>query len=160
MGVCWVAESEGKAICFGDLVPADCVLCRLSEELFTLAFPAISTWKLLRDCMASEGSSWHQVRPEELPTGLSDREDGGNSSDKTPSVSGLSKGNGSEKLWVVQSYFSIVDEEGLQRIRDRYQIPNDVVLRIPDLDERACSSKYDNVAFYKPDFNAGLRFPL
>ena len=155
-----MAESEGKAICFGDLVSADCVLRRLSEELFALAFPVISTWKFLRDRMASEGSSWHQVWSEELPKGLSYREDGGNSSDETPSVSGSLKGNGSKKLWVARSYFLIVDEEGLKRIRDRYQIPNDVVLRILDLDERACSSKYDNVAFYKADFNAGLRFPL
>jgi hypothetical protein len=57
VGVCRVAESEGKAICFRDLVPIDCVLRCLSEELFALAFPAISTWKLLKDRMASEGSS-------------------------------------------------------------------------------------------------------
>ena len=155
-----MAESEGKAICFGDLVSADCVLRRLSKELFALAFPVISTWKFLRDRMASEGSSWHQVWSEELPKGLSYREDGGNSSDETPSVSGSLKGNGSKKLWVARSYFLIVDEEGLKRIRDRYQIPDDVVLRILDLDERACSSKYDDVAFYKADFNVGLRFPL
>jgi hypothetical protein len=59
VGVCRVVESEGKAIFFGDLVSADCVLRHLSEELFALAFSAISTWKLLRDRMASEGSSWH-----------------------------------------------------------------------------------------------------
>ena len=53
-----------------------------------------------------------------------------------------------------------MDDKGLKRIRDRYQIPDDVVFRIPDSDERACSSKYDDVAFYKADFNAGLRFPL
>ena len=100
VGVCWVAESEGKAICFGDLVSADYVLRHLSEKLFALAFSAISTWKLLRDRMAFEGSSWHQVRSEELPRGLSDQEDGGNSSDETPSVLGSSKGNRSEKLWV------------------------------------------------------------
>uniref|UniRef100_A0A2N9GAB5 Uncharacterized protein n=1 Tax=Fagus sylvatica TaxID=28930 RepID=A0A2N9GAB5_FAGSY len=124
VGVCWVAKREGKAICFGDLVPADCVLCRLLKELFTLAFPAINTWKLLRDRMASEGSSWHQVRPEELPIGLSDREVGGNSFDETPSVSGSSKGNG-----------------------------------IPDLDERACSSKYDDVAFYEAEFQYWFEIP-
>jgi hypothetical protein len=28
------------------------------------------------------------------------------------------------------------------------------------LDERACSSKFDDVAFYEADFNAGLRFPM
>ena len=48
----------------------------------------------------------------------------------------------------------------MKKYRDRCQIPDDIVLRIPDLDERACSSKYDDVAFYEVDFNAGLRFPL
>uniref|UniRef100_A0A2N9JBV7 Uncharacterized protein n=1 Tax=Fagus sylvatica TaxID=28930 RepID=A0A2N9JBV7_FAGSY len=42
----------------------------------------------------------------------------------------------------------------------RYQIPEDVVLRIPESDEVACSSKYGDVAFYEADFNAGVRFPL
>ena len=48
----------------------------------------------------------------------------------------------------------------MKKIWDRYQILDDVVLRIPDPNERACSSKYDDVAFYEADFNAGLRFPL
>jgi hypothetical protein len=110
--------------------------------------------------MASEGSSWHQVRSEELPSELFDRENGGNSTDETPSVSGSWKGDGFEKLWIARSYLSIVDEEGLKKIRDRYQILDDVILRIPNLDERACSSKYDDVAFYETDFTASLRFPL
>jgi hypothetical protein len=98
VGVCRVAESKGRAICFGDLIPTNCVLRRLLEELFALAFPAISTWKLLRGHMAFEGSSWPQVRSEEFPKGLSDWEDGGNSSDETPLILGSSKGNGSEKF--------------------------------------------------------------
>ena len=111
--------------------------------------------------MASEGSSWHEVRSEELPKGLSDREDEGNSTDETLSVSGSSKGGGPEKLWIARSYLSIIeDEDRLKKYRDRYQIPDDVVLRIPDLDKRACSSKYDDVAFYEADFNVGLRFPM
>ena len=48
----------------------------------------------------------------------------------------------------------------MKKYRDRYQIPDDVVLRIPDPDERACSSRYDDVAFYEADFNAGFRFPM
>ena len=48
----------------------------------------------------------------------------------------------------------------MKRYRDRYQIPSDVILRIPNLDERSCSSMYDDVAFYEADFNAGLRFPM
>jgi hypothetical protein len=46
----------------------------------------------------------------------------------------------------------------LKRIRDRYQNPDAIALHIPDLDERACSSKFDDVAFYEADFQAGLRF--
>jgi hypothetical protein len=74
------------------------VLRRLSEELFALVFPALSTWKLLKDCMAFEGSSWHEVWSEDLPSGLSDRADGDNSSDDTSSISGSSRGDGLEKL--------------------------------------------------------------
>jgi hypothetical protein len=107
VGVCRVAESEGKAICFGDSGR----LCALPpiEELFALAFPAISTWRLLRDHMASEGSSWHQVRSEELPSELSNPEDGGDSTNETLSVSGSSKGDRPEKLWIARSYLSIMD---------------------------------------------------
>jgi hypothetical protein len=110
--------------------------------------------------MASDGSC-HEVRSEELPSGLSDREGGGNSEDETPSVSGSSRSDGPEKLWIARSYLSKVeDEDGLKKYRDRYQIPDDVVLRIPNPDERACSSRYDDVAFYEADFNACLRFPM
>uniref|UniRef100_A0A2N9I3K9 Uncharacterized protein n=1 Tax=Fagus sylvatica TaxID=28930 RepID=A0A2N9I3K9_FAGSY len=110
--------------------------------------------------MASDGSC-HKVRSEELPSGLSDREGGGNSEDETSSVSGSSRSDGPEKLWIARSYLSKVeDEDGLKKYRDRYQIPDDVVLRIPNPDERACSSRYDDVAFYEADFNACLRFPM
>uniref|UniRef100_A0A2N9FRQ1 Transposase (putative) gypsy type domain-containing protein n=1 Tax=Fagus sylvatica TaxID=28930 RepID=A0A2N9FRQ1_FAGSY len=52
-------------------------------------------------------------------------------------------------------------DRGGDRIRRRYQIPDDVVLRIPDSDERACCPKYEgDVAFYEADFKAGLRFPV
>jgi hypothetical protein len=161
VGVCRVAESHNTPICFGDLVPADCILRRLAEELFVFASLVISTWRLVRGHMASEGSSWHEVWSEDLPKGLSDREDEGRSMDKAPSVSGSSKGGEFGKPWIAQSYFSKVkDEDGLKRYRDRYQIPSDVVLRIPDPDERSCSSMYDDVAFYEADFNAGIRFPM
>ena len=83
---------------FGDLIPADCVFHRLSKKLFALAFLALSTWRLLKDRMASEGSSWHEVRSEELPSGLFNQADEDNSSDDTPSISGLSRGDGPEKL--------------------------------------------------------------
>ena len=160
VGVCRIVESEGKAAHFGDLIPVDCVLHRLSEELFALAFPALSTWKTIRSFMASEGNSWPLVRSLDLPEGLSDRGEGDHFLEETPSVSSSLRVFGFEDFWVAQSYFSIVDVEGLKRIRGRYQISKNVLLRIPDLDERAYSSKYGDVAFYEVDFQAGLWFPI
>ena len=51
------------------------------------------------------------------------------------------------------SYFSKIDQEDINRIRTRYQIPDDIVLRIPDLDERACCLKIEgDAAFDEVDF--------
>ncbi len=55
--VCRIAKSEGRALDFGDLIPTDSVLRRLSKELFDFASPTLSTWRLIKDRMASEGSS-------------------------------------------------------------------------------------------------------
>ena len=68
---------------------------------------------------------------------------------------------GPDDSWIARSYLSkVVDVEGLDKYRRRYQIPKDIVLRIPESNEVACSSKYGDVAFYEADFNAGVRFPL
>ena len=160
MGVCRIAEGEGRAVDFGYLVPSGCVLRRLSEELFDLVFPTLHTWKTVKDLIASEGNSWSLVHSEDLPEGLSNRDESGRSLEETPSVSSSSKVDVSEDSWITQSYFSIVDVEGLEKYRRRYQIPDSVVLWIPDPDERACSSKYGDVAFYEADFRAGFRFPM
>uniref|UniRef100_A0A2N9G8P9 Uncharacterized protein n=1 Tax=Fagus sylvatica TaxID=28930 RepID=A0A2N9G8P9_FAGSY len=129
MGVCRVAESEGKPVDFGDLVPSDCVLRRLLEELFSLIFPALSTWRM------------------DLPEGLSDKGEDSRPSGETPSVSGSSRVVGPEDSWIARSYLSIVvDEEGLKKYRSRFQIPEDVVLRIPDSDEVAFSFKSGDLA--------------
>uniref|UniRef100_A0A2N9HWH4 Uncharacterized protein n=1 Tax=Fagus sylvatica TaxID=28930 RepID=A0A2N9HWH4_FAGSY len=161
VGVCRVAESGGRAFDFGELVPSGCVLCRLSEEFFDLVSPALDTWKVVRGLMASEESSWHEVRSEELPEGLSDRGEDSRSQEEAPSVSDSSRVVGPDDSWIARSYLSkVVDVEGLEKYRRRYQIPEDVILRILESDEVACSSKYGDVAFYEADFNAGVRFPL
>ncbi len=161
VGVCRITKSEGRPVDFGDLIPSDCVLRCLSEELFALVFPALSTWRLVRDSMVSERNSWSSVHSEDLPEGLSDRGEDSRSSEETPSISGSSRVVGPEESWIAQSYlFIVVDVEGLDKYRRPFQILEDVVLRIPDLDEIASSSKYGDVAFYEADFKAGLRFPL
>ena len=43
VGVCRIVESEGRSMDFDDLIPVDCVLRRLSEELFAFAFPVLNT---------------------------------------------------------------------------------------------------------------------
>ena len=159
--MCRVAESEGRPIDFGDLIPSSCVLHRLSGELFELMSPSLNTWREVRGLMVSEGGSWASVRSEDLPEGLSDRDEGSRSTKETPSISGSSKAVGPEDSWTVRSYLSkVVDSDGLDSYRRKYQIPEDVVLRIPESDELACSSRYGDVAFYEADFNAGIRFPM
>jgi hypothetical protein len=72
VGVCRITESDGRPVDFGDLIPSDCVLRRLSKELFTLVFPALSTWRVVRDSMVSKRGSWSLVRSEDLLEGLSE----------------------------------------------------------------------------------------
>uniref|UniRef100_A0A2N9ILQ2 Transposase (putative) gypsy type domain-containing protein n=1 Tax=Fagus sylvatica TaxID=28930 RepID=A0A2N9ILQ2_FAGSY len=84
------------------------------------------------------------------------------SSDAVPSTSGSRQQPRVDRSWKAMSFFSkIRRDEDIDRIRRRYQIPDDVVLRIPDSDERACCPKYEgDVAFYEADLRAGLRFPV
>ena len=111
--------------------------------------------------MVSEGGSWPLVCSEDLPEGLFDRDEVGQSSEETLSASGSSRVVGPDDSWIARSYHSlVVDVEGLEKYRHNFQIPEDVVLQIPESDEVACSSKYGDVAFYEADFKAGLRFPL
>uniref|UniRef100_A0A2N9G9C7 Uncharacterized protein n=1 Tax=Fagus sylvatica TaxID=28930 RepID=A0A2N9G9C7_FAGSY len=127
VGVCHAAESEGRVLDLGGLVPSACVLRRLLEEFFALVSSELGTREFVRGLMASPEGSWSLVRSEDLPKGLSDGDDGSRSSEETPL---------------------------------KYQIPEDVVLRIPESDEVACSSRYGDVAFYEADFNASIRFPM
>uniref|UniRef100_A0A2N9H4B1 Uncharacterized protein n=1 Tax=Fagus sylvatica TaxID=28930 RepID=A0A2N9H4B1_FAGSY len=128
-------------------VSSDSVLHRLAAELYSIVCPALSTWEAVRSRMAANETEWSLPLSEELPEGLSDESPGRvtreNSSEAAPSTSGTRQSG-----WV-------------DRIRRRYQIPDDVVLRIPDSDERACCPKYvGDVAFYEADLKAGLRFPM
>jgi hypothetical protein len=115
--------------------------------------------------MAANETEWSLPLSDELPKGLFDgfleKEVREVSPEATPSTSGsrhVSRVNRSRKA---MSYFSQIDQEDINRMRTRYQILDDVVLRIPDLDERACYPKYEgDVAFYEVEFQAGIHFPL
>uniref|UniRef100_A0A2N9EUZ6 Uncharacterized protein n=1 Tax=Fagus sylvatica TaxID=28930 RepID=A0A2N9EUZ6_FAGSY len=86
--------------------------------------------------MAANEAEWSLPLSEELPEGLSDE-----------SAGEMTRGGSSEA-------------DDIDRMRRRYQIPDDVVLKeslTPD--ERACCPKYEgDVAFYEADLRAGLAF--
>uniref|UniRef100_A0A2N9HD79 Transposase (putative) gypsy type domain-containing protein n=1 Tax=Fagus sylvatica TaxID=28930 RepID=A0A2N9HD79_FAGSY len=146
-------------------VSPDSVLHRLSAELYSVICPAINTWEAVRNRMVANEAEWPLPLSEELPEGLSDESNGGMtrevSSGAVPSTSGSRPLPRVDRSWKAMSYFSKFNEDDVDRLRRRYQIPDDVVIRIPDSDERACCPKYEgDVAFYEADLRAGLRFPI
>uniref|UniRef100_A0A2N9FX99 Uncharacterized protein n=1 Tax=Fagus sylvatica TaxID=28930 RepID=A0A2N9FX99_FAGSY len=146
-------------------VSSDSVLHRLAAKLYSIVCPALNTWEAVRSRMAANKAEWSLPLSEELPEGLSgesaERSVGGVPSEATPSTSGTRPLPRVNRSWKALSYFSKIGPDDIDRIRRRYQIPSDVVLRIPDSDERACCPKYDgDVVFYEADFLAGLRFPI
>ena len=46
------------------------------------------------------------------------------------------------------------------RIRNRFQFPSSVKVKIPNDNDRACHSYTDKVCFYEANFVGGLRFPI
>jgi hypothetical protein len=146
-------------------VSSDSVLHRLAAELYSIVYPAISTWEVIRGRMAANETEWSLPLSDELPEGLSDEFPEGKArevlSKVTPSTSGSRPVSRVNRSWKAMTYFNKVDQDDINRMRTRYQIPDDVFLRIPDPDERACCPKYEgDVAFYEVDFQASLRFPL
>ena len=111
--------------------------------------------------MAAGGFDWPAVLSEKLPVGfsLSRRESKEASFEATTSTWVVPRLPAVPKRWAVYSYFSKFNVESIGRIRSRYQVPEDFVLRIPNLDERACSHVED-VALYESTLMASLCFPI
>uniref|UniRef100_A0A2N9I6F6 Uncharacterized protein n=1 Tax=Fagus sylvatica TaxID=28930 RepID=A0A2N9I6F6_FAGSY len=115
--------------------------------------------------MAANEAEWSLSLSEELPEGLSDesarRVAREVSSKATPSTLSSRQLPKVDRSWKALSFFSKTNQDDIDRIRRRYQIPDDVVLRIPDSDERTyCPKCEGDVAFYEADLRAGLRFPM
>jgi hypothetical protein len=165
VGVSRFAESNLGPPPLEGYVSPDSVLHRLAAELYSIVHPALNTWEAVRSRMAANETEWSLPLSEELPKGLSDesagRVTGDVPSEAVPSTSGSCQLPRVDRSWKALSYFSKVNQDDIDRIRCRYQIPEDVVLRILDSDERACCPKYEgDVAFYEADLRAGLHFPM
>jgi hypothetical protein len=165
VGVSRFAENDLGPPLIEGFVSPDSVFHRLSAELYSVIYPSISTWEAIRGRMTANEAEWSLPLSEELPEGLSDdsagREAREVSSEAIPSMSGSCQTPRVDRSWKALSFFSKIKQDDIDRIRRRYQIPDHVVLRIPDFDERACCPKYEgDVAFYEADLRASLRFPI
>ncbi|KAL0015897.1 hypothetical protein SO802_002966 [Lithocarpus litseifolius] len=90
-----------------------------------------------------------KVRSSELETGLSSTDDC-----VIPEVTSLST---PYKAWNIPCALLGKDEK---RIRDRFQFPDLVEIRILSDEDRACHFYVDEVCFYEADFASGLLFPI
>jgi hypothetical protein len=99
-------------------VSGDSVLHWLAAELYSIVYPAISTWGVVRDIMAANETEWPLPLSNELPEGLSSpkREPREVSSEATPSTSGPRPVSRVDRSWKAMSYFSKVDKKGINRI--------------------------------------------
>ena len=71
-------------------------------------------------------------------------------------VSGLDP----NKSFVAEGVSSKFVDKDIKRLRTRYQISEDIVLRLPDEGEWACSSNGEDVVLYEDNLVAGLRLPF
>ena len=111
--------------------------------LFPLVHRSIGITQTM--AMSREG----EVRSSKLETGLSSSEDRRALEVTSPSTP--------HKAWGIHCALKVKDEK---RIRDRFQFPSSVRIRILDSDDRACHYYVDELCFSEADFVSGLRFPI
>ena len=90
-----------------------------------------------------------EVRSSELETGLSSSDDHEVPEVTSPSIP--------YKACNISCALLGKDEK---QIRDRFQFPNSIRIRILSDEDRACHSYVDEVCFYEADFASGLRLPV
>uniref|UniRef100_A0A2N9FP94 Transposase (putative) gypsy type domain-containing protein n=1 Tax=Fagus sylvatica TaxID=28930 RepID=A0A2N9FP94_FAGSY len=74
--------------------------------------------------------------------------------------------SGSEDLgsqgrpFIAEGVPSKLTDKDIGRLRSRYQIPENIVVRLPDDGEWACSSNGEDIALYEDSLTNGLRLPF
>jgi hypothetical protein len=64
------------------------------------------------------------------------------------------------KPFIAEGVPSKLVDKDIGRIRSRYQIPENIVLRLPDDGEWACSSNGEDITLYEDSLTGGLRLPF
>uniref|UniRef100_A0A2N9IZ19 Transposase (putative) gypsy type domain-containing protein n=1 Tax=Fagus sylvatica TaxID=28930 RepID=A0A2N9IZ19_FAGSY len=62
--------------------------------------------------------------------------------------------------FIVEEVPSKLIDKDIGRLRSRYQIPENIMIRLPEDDEWACSSNEEDVALYEESLVGGLRLPF
>ena len=90
VGVSRFAENDLGLPPLEGYVSSDNVLHRLVAELYSIVYPAISTWGVVRDILAANEAKWSLPLSDELSEGLSspEREPREVSFEAMPSMSG------------------------------------------------------------------------
>ena len=63
-------------------------------------------------------------------------------------------------IWTVKNFSSTIQRSHFNTLRDRYQIPVDVPIRLPHKFEKCYYHDAPNVRMYEQMFKAGFRLPL
>uniref|UniRef100_A0A2N9HKL4 Transposase (putative) gypsy type domain-containing protein n=1 Tax=Fagus sylvatica TaxID=28930 RepID=A0A2N9HKL4_FAGSY len=64
------------------------------------------------------------------------------------------------KPFIAEEVPSKLVEKDIGRLRSRFQIPENIVIRLPENGEWACTSNGEDVALYEDSLVAGLRLPF
>ena len=63
-------------------------------------------------------------------------------------------------LWTVKDFISKIKESHFKKLRDKYQIPVNIPMRLPYKSEKCFYEGFEAVGVYEKMLKAGLRFPL
>ena len=63
-------------------------------------------------------------------------------------------------LWTVNDFVSTIKESHFKMLREKYQIPDHIPLRLPYKSEKCYYEGIEGVRVYEQMLKAGLRFPL
>ena len=63
-------------------------------------------------------------------------------------------------IWTVNDFTSIVKESHYKTLREKYQIPNNIPLRLLYMSKKCYYEGVEGIGVYEQMLKAGLRFPL
>ena len=62
-------------------------------------------------------------------------------------------------IWIVNDFSTIIKEKHFKTLRDKFQIPENIPLRLPYKSEKCYYDGVEGVEVYEQMLKAGLRFP-